>query len=157
MNPRSLYGNRQEEMKATNIPTYSFWVNSGWTHMNRLHTHKHTCSIKDLQNGPGTKGVQRNSLLYFLQDVCHLPKQILWWKNKAAVVTSAWRRQLRRRAADRLSCLTWAFWATSRTSWNFSDTVRSSLGGSWKTGKYQHTQLSIICMPCLPLKEKSVN
>lgn len=25
---------------------------------------------------------------------------------------------------------TWAFWATSSTSWNFSDTVRSSLGGS---------------------------
>jgi len=31
------------------------------------------------------------------------------------------------------SCLTWAFWATSRTSWNFSDTVKSSFGGSWKT------------------------
>lgn len=30
------------------------------------------------------------------------------------------------------SRLTWALWATSRTSWNFSDTVRSSLGGSWK-------------------------
>lgn len=37
MKPRSLYGSRQEEMKATNRPTYSFWVNSGWTHMNKLH------------------------------------------------------------------------------------------------------------------------
>lgn len=26
---------------------------------------------------------------------------------------------------------TWAFWATSSTSWNFSDTVRSSFGGSF--------------------------
>lgn len=37
-------------------------------------------------------------------------------------------------SAERLPfCLTWAFWATSRTSWNFSDTVRSSFGGSWGT------------------------
>lgn len=36
------------------------------------------------------------------------------------------------RASDSPSCLTWALWATSRTSWNFSDTVRSSLEGSWK-------------------------
>lgn len=48
MNPSSLYGSRQEEMKATNRPTYSFWVNSGCTHMNRLqhrHTHVHQFKI----------------------------------------------------------------------------------------------------------------
>lgn len=37
---------------------------------------------------------------------------------------------------------TWAFWATSSTSWNFSDTVRSSFGGSFsQRGKRISTEI----------------
>lgn len=36
MKPRSLYGRKQEVMKATHKPTYNFWVISGCTHMNKL-------------------------------------------------------------------------------------------------------------------------
>lgn len=42
---------------------------------------------------------------------------------------------------------TWALWATSRTSWNFSDTVRSSLGGSWKHQRPKHQQLPLNSAP----------
>lgn len=39
-------------------------------------------------------------------------------------------------------CATWAFCATSSTSWNFSDTVKSSFGGSWIKKKWNGSQQS---------------
>lgn len=80
MKPRSLYGSRQEEMKAINRPTYSFWVNSGWTHMNKLHRNQAHLNSHHCQQ-LWCVCEWKNSLPYFLQDVCQLPKQILWKGN----------------------------------------------------------------------------
>lgn len=41
MKPMSLYGSKQEAIKAIHKPTYSFCVISGCTHMNRLQCNSH--------------------------------------------------------------------------------------------------------------------
>lgn len=68
-----------------------------------------------------------------------LPNRFCEDEKRNAVVKSVQRSPQWRGAADSPSFLTWAFWATSRTSWNFSDTVRSSLGGSWGNSRDTNT------------------
>lgn len=136
MKPMSLYGMTQEVIKVTHKQMYSFLVLSGWTHMNRLtHTEGEkenniTSTLSSLlcfTYLTKTFKIQKPTSLFSPK---HLPS---YQKGSVKRVSSLWINTVSSCTLiwEELWCIcTCAFCATSSTSWNFSDTVRSSFGGS---------------------------
>lgn len=100
----------------------------------RLHPHKQAGQGKRTQASRKRALIKYNDTIFcpyffiFSNTSAILPKR--FWKERKKQAMSRWCFTSVWSVLQKLP-RTCAFCATSRTSWNFSETVRSSLGGSW--------------------------